>query len=293
MASRLRTFLRRVCTHLGWLIRDQFPHRKVVREVQGVTMTLPWSHRLPDYAAGDSPYGQNLVQLASALAARASEPIAVLDVGANVGDSTLQILHAADARVLCVEGDPEYLEYLHLNTDPRPEVTIVEALLSSTPDAQAQTAVRSGGTTRFVVGDNPDAMRTITTEELRGQAAGFADLRLVKSDTDGYDVDLIPAIAKTWEQSHPVLFFEYDPVLSRKAGNDPHAVWAALDTLGYRTVAVWGNGGHPLGRAASVDIPSRDGHLGGRDMYYWDVALAHESDADGLAALEALVPQAL
>ena len=104
--------------YIRWWVRDRFPNRKVVRTVQGVTMTLPWPHRLPDYAGRGSLRPEP--GAARGRAVRASTPVTVLDVGANVGDSALQILHATDAQILCVEADPYFLEYLHLNVDKRP-----------------------------------------------------------------------------------------------------------------------------------------------------------------------------
>jgi len=288
----LRSLPSNLRNHIGWWVRDRFPNRKVVREVQGVKMVLPWPHRLPDYA-GNGPYGQNLVQLASALAAP-SVPVTVLDVGANVGDSALQILNATDAQILCVEADPYFLEYLHLNVDEDPRVAVVEALLTPDPTTEATTAVRTGGTTRFAEGEIGDALPTITPEELREKFPSFANLRLIKSDTDGYDVELVPAIAEAWGGAHPVLFFEYDHRLSRIAGNDPLAVWPRLAKLGYRDVAVWGNGGQPLGRTTVDDIGARTAPLeervGLRAQTYWDVAVVHQDDAAGLAAVEQLVP---
>jgi FkbM family methyltransferase len=290
----LTNLLKNVRKHAEWSVRDRFPNRKVVREVQGVRMVLPWPHRLPDYAGADGPYGQNLVSLARLLA-QDNPPVRVLDVGANVGDSTLQILDAADARVLCIEADPYYLEYLHLNGDPHAGVEVVEALL--TPDEQtgATTAVRVGGTTRFTHGTSGDALGSVTPTDLRKQHPDFDDLRLIKSDTDGYDVVLVPAIAEAWSDSRPVLFFEYDPHLTRLAGNDPDAVWPRLATLGYREVAVWGNGGHAVGRTTVDEISGKmaplEEKIGLRKTAYWDVAVVHEKDEVALAALDQLVPE--
>jgi FkbM family methyltransferase len=288
----LRDLVINVRKHVEWTVRDRFPNRKVVREVQGVRMVLPWPHRLPDYANG-TEYGQNLVNLARLLG-RDGSPVHVLDVGANVGDSTLQILDATDARVLCIEADPYYLEYLHLNVDPRPQVAVVEALLSPDVRTEATTAVRVGGTTRFTEGTAGDALASVTPAELRARHPDFADLRLVKSDTDGYEVVLVPAIAREWADARPVLFFEYDPHLTRVAGNDPLAVWPELASLGYRDVAVWGNGGHALGRTTvdevSAKMDSLDQKIGLRKHAYWDVAVVHQDDADGLKALDELVP---
>lgn len=261
-------------------------------------MVLPWSHRLPDYAAANPVYGQNLVELARGLATPGT-PLTVMDIGANVGDSALQILHATDARVMCVEGDRSYLEYLRINVGDDPRVTVVEALLA-VDEGTAGTAVRSGGTTRFVHGSgNGDSMPSITTTALRDANPTFSDLRLVKSDTDGYDVSLVPAVAAAWGEARPVLFFEYDPELTRIAGHDPATVWTDLASLGYRDVAVWDNGGFPVGRSTTTEIQASTGPLEAtgpawsKARTYWDVAVVHEEDASGSAALDALVPASL
>lgn len=279
---------------LGWLIRDRFPFRPVVRDVQGVTLVLPWSHRLPDYARWGPTYGQNLVELARLVAE--SSPLTVLDVGANVGDSTVQILNAADGRVLCIEADPAYLEFLHRNVDGDKRVSVVEALLSVDDEQTARTAVRTGGTTRFAEGGDADAMPMVSPSRLRAEHPDFDRLRLVKSDTDGYDVVLVPAVAEAWADAHPILFFEYDPYLTRIAGHDPAAVWARLAELGYRDVAVWDNGATPVGRTttaeagrhgAVLDVASNQRNRG---RTYWDVAVVHADDVAGQAAIEQLVP---
>lgn len=266
-------------------------------------MVLPWSHRLPDYARADSAYGQNLVALASALASD-GEPLTVLDVGANVGDSALQIMAAVDARVLCVEADEFYLGFLDENVGSDERVSVVEALLA-TSSGGAVKAVRQGGTTRFVADSDGASTGSVTPDALRAEHPDFDRLRLVKSDTDGYDVQLVPAIAQAWSDCSPVLFFEYDLRLSAAAGLDPLAVWSELDDLGYAEVAIWDNGGHPVGRApighmtalsAQIDVPLRRRAFFDRTaapVLYWDVAAVHRDDTDALAALRQLVPVAL
>lgn len=268
--------------------------RKVVRDVQGVRMVLPWAHRLPDYVAHNPNYGQNLVELARLLAE--TSPLTVMDIGANVGDSALQILHAADGKVLCVEGDTAYLEFLHLNVDNDPRITVVEALLAVGAVGERTKAVRTGGTTRFETGAEHDAMPSVTPSALRAEFPDFAELRLIKSDTDGYDVSLVPAVAQEWADAHPVLFFEYDPYLTKIAQLDPLAVWPQLRELGYVDIAVWDNGGTPIGRMTPETIGERSAVLdifpGNRPAArtYWDVAVVHGDDQLALAALDQLIP---
>ena len=80
---------------------------------------MPWAHRLPDFAAATPTYGQNVVDLAERLATGV-EPLQVIDVGANIGDTALQVLNRVDARVMCIEGDPYWLEWLRANTEGTP-----------------------------------------------------------------------------------------------------------------------------------------------------------------------------
>ena len=282
---------------IGWLIRDQFPFRPVVRQVQGVELVLPWAHRLPDYAQWGPQYGQNLVELARLLAQGSA--LTVLDVGANVGDSAVQILNAADGQVLCVEADRAYLEFLHRNVDGDPRIHVVEALLAADDSASGTTAVRTGGTTRFMAGSAADAMPVVTPTQLREEFPAYESLRLVKSDTDGFDVILVPAIAEAWSDAKPVLFFEYDPYLTRLADNDPFVVWDQLAALGYTDVAVWDHGGTPVARSTTSAIRRPADLLDGqpldrpRSRHYWDVAVVHRDDVAGREVLDRLVPASL
>jgi FkbM family methyltransferase len=284
----------------------KFPWRRVgqdkavQRTVQGVRMTMPRNHMLPVYARMKPNYGQNLVELAVALAkAEPDEPLKVLDIGANIGDSALQISAASGAHVLCVEGDRYWADYLHRNVDGNDRMSVEEVLLLPSDVhafGSAATAVRDHGTTRFVSGEaGSDAMPSATATAIRDRNPEFANLRLVKSDTDGFEPQLVPAVARAWAATKPVLFFEYDPILARKVGIDPDALWADLAALGYSHVAVWDNAGDPLGQLDINEVSQHTSSLEPRPVHlgynFWDVAVSHADDAVGRAALEALVPK--
>jgi FkbM family methyltransferase len=262
------------------------PDRAVTRTVQGVELRMPWSHRLPDYAAATPAYGQNIVRLAELLAVP-DAPLRMLDVGANIGDTALQVLERVDARVLCVEGDPYWLRWLVANTGTHPHVTVVPGLLQVGPDTPATTPRRRSGTTRFVSGDADGSAGTLSVEELQRRHPELERVRLVKSDTDGYDVVLVPGLAAGRADRRPVLFFEYDLGLSLAAGNDPGRVWPELADLGYDAVSVWDNLGEPV---AALDVATLAAEpdiavLTGDSAPYWDVAVAHGEDVEGTAAV--------
>lgn len=292
-SARARTYLRTVAP---W--RKLAPNRDVRRHVQGVDLVLPWSHRLPDYARSAPAYGQNLVALASALQEGDEGPLCMLDVGANVGDSAAQVIAKTGARVLCVEADPYWARYLRLNLGEQVLATIVEALLVEADGSWgSSTPVRMGGTTHFVQdADTLGAFPSLSIGDLRAQNPDFEQLRLVKSDTDGFDAILVPAIASVWSDVGPVLFFEWDPPLSHQAdAGDPDLAWSKLEALGYSHLAIWDNGGAPLGQLPIAEAAEQAKTLarGSHDLGYtfWDVAARREDDAVAARAFDALMPQ--
>lgn len=280
---------------LSYAVRRRLPDKAVRRTVLGAELVLPRSHRLPDYVAVHPTYGRNIVELAATLATADGRRLQVLDVGANIGDTALQVLAATDARVLCVEADPYWLPWLHRNVDPDPRVVVNAGLVSV--DAQQAVPVRVGGTTRFVAAESAesaDSAPPVTAEALRAAHPEFHDVRLIKSDTDGYDVELGPALAAAWQDTRPVLFLEYDHGLSRVAGRDPQSLWRRLEQLGYASVGVWDNHGRPLGRVPLDEMSERARLLDAKsaDWDYWDVAVVHRDDEAGETALREVLPGA-
>jgi FkbM family methyltransferase len=291
-----RLWLRQLVQELSHrTIRGVFGSRTVMRDVQGVRLAMPWSHPLPDYARLFPTLGQNLVDLAVRLG-EIDMPLGVVDVGANIGDSAAQILATVDARVLCVEADPEYLPYLERNVGSDNRCVIEFGLLvTDTAEASGLGAVRKDGTTRFAQNGAGGVAPALPVAELPLRHSELPPIRLVKSDTDGYDTTLIPPLARAYAKSRPVLFFEYDPDLTRKAGKpDPAAVWAELRAADYSYVGIWDNFGKPIqvlpiedvsASAAVLDTPFAD-----RGYHYWDVAVVHADDDAGMAALDQLFP---
>lgn len=294
--QRLRTLAR---TWAPW--RKLFANRTVRRAVQGVELYMPWSHVLPDYARARPTYGQNLVELAAALAARRppdSGPLRLLDIGANIGDSALQILNRLDARVLCVEADPYWLKFLHLNADSDDRIAIEEVLLVADDDEGGSVkAVRGIGTTTFApTADSDGTAGRLSVGALRERHRDFAELRLIKSDTDGFDPGLVPATAHAWRSSGPVLFFEFDPTLARGVGNDdPHKLWADLGALGYERLAIWDNTGDPLGQLGLDQGAEEASRLEPAPVelgyHFWDVAACRADDRAAIEAFEEVMPE--
>ena len=300
-SEMVETGLRRIASYAraNSPVRRALPNRTVRRRVQGVDLYLPWSHRLPDYAWSTPTYGQNLGDLAGELGKDpAATPLRVVDVGANIGDSALQILARTPARVLCVEGDPYWAAYLDRNVGGVADVTVVECFLT-TPDMpwSGASPVRTTGTTTHFVEDVSSAVVSISVPELRARYPEFDAVRLIKSDTDGLDVSLVPELITTWRDCSPVVFFEFDPGLSRDAGFDADLLWPRLAELGYTRAAAWDNAGRPIGQFDVADGAQHSAVLtAGRKQlgyHFWDGAVRRADDAAAAAAFDVLVSTAL
>ena len=277
-------------------LRERFPDRPVTRDVQGTRLRMPWEHRLPDLTMRHPAYGQNLVELARGLG---HEDFSMIDVGANIGDSAKQVRAAQpSAWVLCVEGDPHYLPFLRHNVRDDPQVVIEASLLMPDDSPVANVSPRrSRGTTRFQESSTSGSLPLLSVRALPDRLAGLPPVRLIKSDTDGFDTVLVPALAASFAETRPLLFFEYDEALSRQAGDPvPAATLTRLVELGYATVAVWDNFGTALGHtdladAALLDRLHADVAAG---LYnYWDLAAAHRDDKHGTALLKRCAPAGL
>lgn len=275
--------------------RRVFPNRWVRRSVQGVTLTLPWSHRLPDYAKIYPEYGQNLVALARVIGeTEFPARFSIIDVGANVGDSALQVLNAVDADLVCVEGDPYWLSFLRENAAREPRIHIVHAMLLPSHGGPRQfNVLRANGTTRFVPCDGPDTDSIATADSLRSSLLELPPMRLIKSDTDGFDVRLLPGLARAYHDTLPVLFFEFDPPLARETGDrNPERIWGELIDLGYDRCVVWDNFGNLLGSWSTAELLNvaaiLENSLEERGYHYWDVAAIHGNDPNGIAIKQAV-----
>lgn len=292
---------RKVLERVRLMVDSRLPDRPVRRRVRGVEMTLPRRHGLPYFARPGTLYAENLIDLA----VRMSEiegSIMLLDVGANVGDSTLMVLDRVPGTAVCLEANPRWLSYLETNLGHRPGVEIEPSVLVAPgTDTSVPLGLRTAdlGSSIVVREADGEGLPMVTTDELLTRYPQLADVRLIKSDTDGYDISLVSAYLQTFTPSMPVIFFEFDPrpTLVTVPECDPKALWPELDEAGYRTAVVWDNVGNLLFAVPTEELLELsavlDQSIGERGYGFWDVAVAHDDDPVGQKVLagiaEALV----
>jgi FkbM family methyltransferase len=174
--------------------------------IGGVELTLPAEHLLPRYSARHRRYDRFLPHLVRRLA----DGDVVVDVGANCGDTYAAMCAARPgATFLCVEPEAKFFELLASNAarvaaahGAKP--AILRSCLAGTSGVK-KVLTGEGGTRRSVESDEGSAMRSL--DDILAEA-GQPKPRLIKSDVDGFDHDVMRSGATTIAAARPVLFFE-------------------------------------------------------------------------------------
>lgn len=240
-------------------------NREQTLDVKGLELHLPPEHDLPFFQRRDPTYDTYAIELVRNLVAGADRP-AVIDVGANVGDTAVAML-AADPRltVLSVEGSPRFAPYLERNLMPHADraswrIGFVGPVGTRT---RYQTSGSTGGfqlgTPEVTHQDSQQITEWITPRELIAAMAD-SDLLIYKSDIDGFDIHVL---ADHWDDIDArcaAIWFEYDP--ARTLG-DPGDVGRLLEQLAQsrRTLWVYDNLGRRMFTCPASQAPEVLGGL--------------------------------
>jgi FkbM family methyltransferase len=189
--------------------------RKLSLEQGGRTATLhaPVEHKLDRYRAAHPLYDRRLPQLAARIG-QAAPGSAMLDVGANIGDTiALCRLEGCALDIVAIEASLTFFKFLELNRIKRPKLfERVEPVWAFVGQAGEGAGVElHRGTARLSRGAGPGVERapTASLQEIVA-SRGLSDVALVKLDTDGFDQSIILAELDWLKATAPVLWAEAD-----------------------------------------------------------------------------------
>lgn len=294
IASRLRALVHRALAAAGLEIRrvrPAPPERPLALqgtktiEVDGFALTANESHALGAYLAQFPLYSRNLPRIASYLHAKYPR-LEIVDVGANIGD-TAALLRAAGVEdtIHAVEGVEQYYELLAKNAKTLGDVRPYRAFLAEASSVRPLAVSATGGTAWLGAGDS--STETVSLADFVAEHA-IGDVRLLKLDTDGFDLAIIRGGLDWIAEQRPVLFFEYFEPGLRASGDDGLSTLQALRGVGYDTILYYDNFGRFLcatSLANEAQLRQLYAYIaGGRGgFHYYDVCVFHSQD-DDLAA---------
>jgi len=180
------------------------------------------------------------------------------DVGSNIGTSVAQLMSVRpDASVVCFEPSERFRDVLIRNIlengwgNVRVEALLLGAESGSmelfTNTSTASVVRRDYGGHFFI-----DAA-ALTLMRLDEYFADVERLDMIKSDTDGFEVDVLLGAEGCLSRQQPVLYFEFAPFLLHDAGRKAHDLLGYLAGHGYTDFIVFAQDGALL---ALTDEPS-------------------------------------
>ncbi|MCK6609469.1 MAG: FkbM family methyltransferase [Bacteroidia bacterium] len=241
-------------------------------------LAINLSHDLPFNLKQFPLYSQNLGKVAGIIQ-RKYPKAGIIDVGANIGDSVAVIRHFSEAPVLCIEGNPKFIPLLQKNAAQWKNIHM-EFCFVGEKETKVQ-PMNNLGTAWLKEDESGIPVRTISSV-IKNHSA-FAQAKLLKIDTDGFDNQIIRGAKEFLREAKPGIFFEYDPFFLAKQNERGPEILDFLEQLGYQTLHIFDNLGHYLIKL-SINERAHFEHLHNyfnRDgSMYMDIWAVHQQDAD-------------
>ena len=253
-------------------------------------LRLSTNSNWPAYRRSYHLYDTALSQIARVLKTKYPE-LRAIDIGANIGDTAALIREAGEIPVLCIEGDTVLLPILAENAAKLGVGVIIEPSFVG-PKGKAVNLNSSqdlGRNACLVEAIDPSGsveLRPLQT--ILAGHPGFGGAKLLKTDTEGFDFDIIKGSLDFIRQSKPIVFFEYDPHLRPDQPQAGLETIEALIDAGYSTFIYYDNFGNFLLHSDSTNrvlfsdldryLASNRSH--GVAIYYFDVCALHREDEE-------------
>lgn len=250
--------------------------------INGVAILLDYGHKLPAYQANLPYYDRFLPKLVESFRPGSY----VVDVGANVGDTLAGMVGGnPKLKYISIEANSYFFSELQTNVSlikksfPEVEVEILKNIIGA--DVQNVSMVSTSSTASVVSGGE---LRSVKLSSVLEQFQTVETVRLIKSDVDGFDFDVIKSVGKVLSHT-PLLFFEcqYTNHMQYQGFRD---IFEVLSDNGYTHYAIFDNLGQFLCMTQELTviegllayIASQNFADAKRTIFYWDVLAFNHKD---------------
>jgi FkbM family methyltransferase len=257
-------------------------------------ISLPADHLLPVYSRVHRLYDRFLPLLCEPF----SHDDWIIDIGANCGDTLAAILtRNGQASCLCIEGDSGFFRFLRRNIAalqalrPAARAIALEALVGT--GTLSGTLAGKHGTKALQIDPgagaaSPTPVRWLSIETIlaelpatapvRADLAASGRIRLIKTDVDGFDYDVLKSAGSLLDDAGMLLYFE----CCCESASQRQGFAELFDRLlasGFCQFAAFDNFGNHLLNTDQIAILqglidyvlSQNEHHATRTIYYFDV----------------------
>jgi FkbM family methyltransferase len=244
-------------------------------------LRAPAEHVLPKVRKTHPYFSENLARVVKHLNGYIKD-LTVLDIGANIGDSVALIRsETKDVAMICIEGDDDYYQYLIENTKQFDKIELIKCFLGEHDEKISAKLITGDGSLR--INNNPGSpIQIYKLDSLILRYQNISKAKMIKIDTDGYDLKIIRGGLNFIKTAVPVIFFEYDSVYFNDVGEDGLKCLKLLFEMGYHKVIFYDNYGRMLAVTsldASDTIESLILYIKDKKgkFQYYDMCIFHES----------------
>ena len=254
-------------------------------QTNGQKFYCNFSHQLPFYQKQFPLYDRQLSKLCHYMHNELKRTINIVDIGANVGDTVLNI-GLKDAFYLCIEGNESFAKLIQYNLKHRYNYSLETCYLTDNPAEKKYQPKTTNGTNRLVLSDNNSCEGGVITQTLdRLIDAKYKDriFDLIKIDTDGFDFKVIRGAKQCLKQWKPLVFFEWDKAYCKEQEEDPLSIFPILDNLGYSDCILFDNYGNPFDIVRTNELTKLGDYIektiGDGLPFYYDVLAVNKEGA--------------
>lgn len=229
-------------------LQTNLPHFSkslVEYQIDNIWVKIPVSHNLPIFLGTHPLYSRNLPRISKIVYSKYPK-LSLIDVGANIGDSVALIRNEVHFPILAIEGEPSLFSVLEQNSIKFDDLYIVKKFLGDcNVTINASISIEQG--TMAYIKDDPscsDSINLQTLDDLLKDYPEFQDAKILKIDTDGFDLKILRGADNFLSEAKPVLFFEYSPFLLSQQQEDGLSIFPYLQSKGYKNLLIYDNLGY-------------------------------------------------
>lgn len=209
-----------------------------------------YTHKLAEYQKNFPKYDRQLARICHFLKEKKQDSLNIIDVGANIGDTVINI-GQKDAFYLLIEGNRAFYRYINKNLK-RYRYKVEYTFLSDEEDKVSP--VSHDGTAKLT---KTDASCGITSRMLDDiLATKYNDIKfdILKIDTDGFDFKVLRGAAKLLKEQAPFIFFEWDKMFLNEQNEDELSIFSYLESIGYQHLILFDNFGNYFATSNTTDL---------------------------------------
>ncbi|MEH2286202.1 MAG: FkbM family methyltransferase [Nostoc sp.] len=221
-------------------LKYQLSENFIIYYIKEISISLPYDHALPHYQKRFRLYDKFIGVIAKYLP---NNQDFVVDIGANVGDTTALLLQYCLNPIICIEADDEFFGIMERNlSEYNQRIILVNSFVSGNNFKNVE-LVKNSGTARAV----ESKTKIVKSDSLESiiKNSNFGKCILIKTDTDGFDFEILLSSLSIIKEDRPILYWENE-ISSLKDIELAKDLLNKLANINYTKYIVIDNFGNPL-----------------------------------------------